>query len=376
MKTALTDLAIQRLKPNGKQQTVFCATTPNFGLRISQAGGKSFFVLTGQDRRRVHLGKWPATTLKDARIAARKLLLSPEDETASVTFSGAFETYLKAYIEPNYRERPAKEVERLIRKHAAPLMHRDLTDLSTADCTTILDRLMSRPSEANHFFSVLRTFFSWCERRKLIEVSPLHKLSKPAKETSRDRVLTIDELVQVYKAAQGFNGHFGTLLQLCILTGQRRGELAQAQTSWVLENLLVIPARVSKNGMEHVVPLTKNAQSLLAEALRAHMTVPPCGDGSQYIFAARGTQGYFCGWSASKVAFDKACPLTEPFVIHDLRRSLASHIDADPWVIEALLNHQSGVISKVGKIYNRRKYIAEARIALEAWDARLLGKLT
>ena len=77
-KVHLSDLSIRALKATGKQQKYWCALTPNFGLLLSQAGGKSFFFMAPKTRRRIPLGKWPATPVKQARDAARRLLLDPQ----------------------------------------------------------------------------------------------------------------------------------------------------------------------------------------------------------------------------------------------------------------------------------------------------------
>jgi hypothetical protein len=46
-------------------------------------------------------------------------------------------------------------------------------------------------------------------------------------------------------------------------------------------------------------------------------------------------------------------------------------IGVAPHVIEAVLNHKSGTIKGVAKIYNRYNYATEKRQALEAWARRL-----
>jgi hypothetical protein len=38
-----------------------------------------------------------------------------------------------------------------------------------------------------------------------------------------------------------------------------------------------------------------------------------------------------------------------------------------PHVIEAILNHRSGIVSGVAAIYNRHDYLDEKRDALERW---------
>jgi integrase len=63
------------------------------------------------------------------------------------------------------------------------------------------------------------------------------------------------------------------------------------------------------------------------------------------------------------------------FRIHDLRRTAASgmaRIGIQPHIIEAVLNHQSGVISGVAGIYNRHAYTDEKAAALAAWVHFLL----
>ena len=43
-----------------------------------------------------------------------------------------------------------------------------------------------------------------------------------------------------------------------------------------------------------------------------------------------------------------------------------------PWVVEKVLNHQSGQISGVAGVYNRYGYLDEKREALEKWSESLL----
>ena len=59
-----------------------------------------------------------------------------------------------------------------------------------------------------------------------------------------------------------------------------------------------------------------------------------------------------------------------PFTLHDLRRSAATgmaSLGIAPHVVDKILNHSSGKIAGVAKIYNRFEYLPERRAALEAW---------
>ena len=64
----------------------------------------------------------------------------------------------------------------------------------------------------------------------------------------------------------------------------------------------------------------------------------------------------------------------KPWTLHDLRRTCASgmaSLKIAPHVIEAVLNHKSGTIKGVARVYNRYDYAAEKRAALDAWARRL-----
>ena len=64
----------------------------------------------------------------------------------------------------------------------------------------------------------------------------------------------------------------------------------------------------------------------------------------------------------------------EPWVIHDLRRTMATRMaesGTPPHIIEAILNHASGHKAGVAGIYNRASYEPQKRISLEKWSNHL-----
>jgi hypothetical protein len=74
MRLLLTDIAIKVLSPE-KSTEYFCTAIPNFGIRISPLGIKTFFAVTGSEHKRtkVSLARYPAMSLKEARRAAARL---------------------------------------------------------------------------------------------------------------------------------------------------------------------------------------------------------------------------------------------------------------------------------------------------------------
>jgi hypothetical protein len=86
------------------------------------------------------------------------------------------------------------------------------------------------------------------------------------------------------------------------------------------------------------------------------------------------TNNGFRGHGYAKANLDKRIKVSHaklpPWVIHDIRRSVATHmaeLGVQPHVIEAVLNHVSGHKAGVAGIYNRASYAKEKREALNIW---------
>ena len=97
----LTDLAVGALRATGKQYTTWDGES--FGVRVSQSGTKTFIVMLGRERKRVSLGRYPNIKLKEARLQAKKLLLTYKPEASSTSVSDALATYEATHL-ASYRE--------------------------------------------------------------------------------------------------------------------------------------------------------------------------------------------------------------------------------------------------------------------------------
>ena len=352
----LNDVSVASLKTADVQCDFYCDRTPRFGVRVGKSGSKMFFVIVGTPRRRHRLGKYPEIALKQARDAAKRLLIAPPMEAGTTLTKDAFDSYSDVYLDRNYKLRSAKEAKRLIKKHMQPLMQRPLGKISKSELTTVFGRLPH--SEANHLFGVLRTFFAWCESHDLVARSPVTHLSKPFKETARDRVLNDDELCRIWVTSAQLHT-FGKIVRLLILTGQRKSEIAELKLTYLGKEQITWPSAVTKNGREHTLPITPTIAAL------ANELVP--------IVTARP----FRTWSKPKVELDKLSGVTA-WTIHDLRRTFATtlaRLGTSPHIIEATLNHASGKISGVAAIYNRYSYLDEAKVAVCLMESHL-NKLT
>ena len=160
--------------------------------------------------------------------------------------------------------------------------------------------------------------------------------------------------------------HFGRVVKLLMLLGQRRTEVGgMAWSELDLEHgTWTIPARRSKNHRAHTLPLPPLALRIIIAAV-------PRVVGRDTLFGDRADSG-LTGWARPKAALDaRLGDRVKPWTLHDLRRSRATRLcdlGTAPHVVEQILNHQSGHRAGIVGIYNRSSYEREVKIALAMWS--------
>ena len=94
MRIRLTDVSIRQLPfAESGQKKIRDDYLPGFGLIVGKST-KTFFVMYGKDRRTKTLGKWPETSLRQARQDAKRHLANPSTRKRAVSFSEAREAFL------------------------------------------------------------------------------------------------------------------------------------------------------------------------------------------------------------------------------------------------------------------------------------------
>ena len=178
-------------------------------LVVQPTGSKSWAVRYrhGGRSHKHTVGPYPAFDLKQARDAAAKVLRAvAEGRHPEQRQSGSVEDAVAQFLERhgrNYRPKPRREAERLLRLHVVGNWgRRKLEEITRADVRAMLARIEA-PIAANRVHSIVRKLFNWAVENDLIISSPVAGLKAPHAETSRDRVLTDDELRRVWQAAEG-----------------------------------------------------------------------------------------------------------------------------------------------------------------------------
>ena len=175
---------------------------------------------------------------------------------------------------------------------------------------------------------------------------------------------------------------FTSIVQLLLLTGQRRGEIASLQVGWIDfdSRTITLPSTVTKNKRQHTFPFGEMAEAILRRALLRAQQLrnesfedEDLDDKGLLLFPARGKRRAFDGWSKGKPNFDRGCPI-DHWTLHDLRRTCATNLAAlgvPVHVTEKLLNHVSGTTSGIVAVYQRHAYMDEMRDAIERWELHL-----
>jgi integrase len=378
-----SDLA---LPPDKIDAIYFDDDVPGLGLRL-RAGGKRSWVFQyqiGKKQRRMTLGIAPALTLAAARKTASELharVRLGEDPAASKREKqrravDTVEALLRLYLpekKPSLAPRSRIEVERHLLRYAKPLHGLGVTSVTRRDISTLATELAasSGNATANKTRASLSTFFGWCVARGLIEENPVRG-SHIADEQSRTRVLTIPELVAVWRACDQVticNGAYTAIVKILILSGQRREEIGGLRFDEIRGDYdrIELPPPRTKPRRAHCIPLSDPARAILR---------PWVPSGSPFVF---GTQS-FVSWSLGKRMLDAALAAAgediESWTLHDIRRSVATglgeHLAIAPHVVEAVLNHSGHKQGIVG-VYNRATYEKEKRAALVLWADHMMA---
>ena len=374
----------------GKQVDYFDEGLHGFYVRVSQQGTKSFGVIYRKAGRlrRLKIGKYPLLSLADARMEALKALrdaelgqdpaLEKQEERRAPTFEWVAREYLEKHAKP--KKKSWKEDERIINRYLLPefgsQMVADIPRRAIREC---LERKAAAgaPIMANRIRILLRKIFNWAISADILANNPVVLIPAPAKANQRDRVLTEDELRNVWNAIDDDVRNSdrtrrksktlsGGISKLRLITAQRGGEVMSIEwseldlgTGW-----WTIPKEKAKNGLSHRVPLSQLALTVIRE-----MKAIAGDTQSRFLFPSPKGDMHINNPQKALQRIQKATGIN--FVGHDFRRTAASMMTGmgiPRLTVSKILNHvESGVTS----VYDRHSYDTEKRAALDAWANRL-----
>lgn len=409
------------------------------GPRRGNSSGKSWAVRYrhGGRPQKFTIGEYPRWSLQQARDKAREVQRMRTDPTAPQNprevqeearrkargpsasdrdrFQNIVERYLHDYAS---KRRGHREKARLIglpldRETLKPTGkttkgraidiwgQKRIQDITRRDVREYVEGLAEvAPIGANRVFAELRKFFNWAVSKDILAASPMTGMAQPSEEhQSRERTLlrrddipgsSDDELRWLWKACGQYDrvepgeehqgnrerGPFGPCVQLLMLTGQRRSEVAGMTDSEIDydKRQWTIPGSRTKNGKPQIVPLSDAAMKVLASVARV-------AGKAGYVFSTTGASP-ISGWTRTKRRLDKLMAeaaeeergeavIIPAWTLHDLRRTLAAgmqRLGIKREVTEKVINHTSGSFGGIVGVYQVYDYADEKRAALDAWS--------
>jgi integrase len=362
----LTDVTVRSLKPvPGKRITYLDKSLKGFGVMVMPSGHASYVFTYGANRQRTKLGDVNVVKLADARTAARTIAaqrqLGQHYPTRAPAYKAALDDFLEAK-KPDLKPRTYIDYKRLLTSYG---FGQERMDAVTPQMILKKLKPLSR-GEKSHAHVVLKIFFRWAFRNHLIEKNPFDRLGSPPKARKRVRILTDEELKAIWNACTGM---FGDIIKLCILTGQRRSEIANLQWEWIKGDLIILPSAITKNRREHTFPIGAIALSIIHTQQRRNDT--------PYLFPARKTwrkkATVYNAWNKDTPKLRTASQ-TVGWVPHDCRRTFRSkwsQLKILREVAEKYINHITGVQSDVEQVYDRYSYLPEMREAVSTYEGHI-----
>ena len=373
---ALTDVAVRKAPPRKQRYDIYDAALRGLGLRVSIAGTKTWFAMRRINGRMVRhtLGRYPELSLAEARKRATDATqLMALGESPHASDNELFEFVLEEwFVRDQAKNRSAKVVRNALNKHALPAFRgKPLKAIRKADILRLIDKIVDSGAliQANRVLAYLRRFFNWCVERDLISNNPASSVKPPAREISRERVLSSDELKAVIDGATRIGYPWGPMVMLLVLTTQRLKEVAYAPwNEFDLERAeWSLPGARTKNSRPHLVHLSDAALAVIREL--------PTFEKQTWLFSTTG-DGPVKGFSKAKTKIDQESGVTG-WTFHDLRRTFATHaterLGINPAVVDKIQNHVSGAVTGVAAVYQRGQYLEQRKAAMSAWADFLAG---
>ena len=323
---------------------------------------------------RYTIGRYPQVSLKEARKISFELKqkiyknINPQIEKLQKrrALSRDFNYYLDLYIE-NYVKvnlKSYKSLRNIFNYYLVPKLGKtSLDQLEKPLVLNIIDNLVrtNRGVTANRVLQVLKTFIKWCCQRGYTTTNHVQSIEKPFKEKSRDRVLTIEEIRQIYKVTENLSLPLANFTRFLILSGQRLNEISNLKWSQIHDTYVEFPRDMMKNNRKVITPITGEMQRIL-------QSIPKNGE---FIFSSTyGLKPLNC-FSKIKSKLIQTSNI-QTWTFHDFRRSMATFL-GDKGIehkrILSVLNHSD---YSVTAIYNRSLDFKNKLKTLGFWNNSIL----
>lgn len=382
----LTDVDIRNAQPRQKRYKLFDGR--GLYIEVYPEGGKYWRLKyrVGQRDRRLSIGVYPDCKLQDARkaaIAARELISEGRDPgiekrakraVNAIRAANTFELVAREWMaQKEWAESYRRNIETTFQANLFPRI--GAVPIADLDAPLLLEAL--RPMEARGALDLLGRARRWCSEIMRYAIATGRRKDDPAaalkgafKTRSAENHPHL-ERAEIGPFLRKLHEHAGRhetriAMQLLMLTAVRTGELRAAKWSEIDLDAKEwsIPAARMKMRAPHVVPLSRQAISLLEE-LKTYTGY------SEYLFPNHGKHPFMSENTINKALHGLG--YKGKLVGHGFRATFSTIANEsgkfNPDAIERSLAHKDK--NPVRDIYNRAKYLPERRKLMQWWADHL-----
>lgn len=381
---------VREAKATGKRSEI--VDGEGLYLDVTAAGAMTWryrYRLNGR-REKFMIGAYPKIGLSDARTIHKKLVGKVADGKSPVfeerdkvqnertaNLAGKIADLAKKYL-ANLAEqgRKAKSIQWHVDAYIIPGIGKVRSlDLTAAQIRNLCGRIKDTngaPTSAREVLGTIKRMLKFGIDHGLITANPAADI-KPqiyASKEARERSLSQDEL-RAFLVAVGegkLSPVVSAALRFILLTMTRKNEAIKAP--WHEFNqeagLWQLPPERTKNKKPHVVPLSSQAQQILAALRPTSDDQEAIAPWSPWVFPG------LAGKPLSDTTLNEALSREKwfglpRFTVHDFRRTASTILHEQGWntdVIEKALNH---TMKGVRGVYNKAEYLDQRREMLQAW---------
>ena len=319
----------------------------------------------------IHRGLNPALIKRDQKLETVAKALAEKSASTVIELVDDF------FTREISKRKSVLQTRQLVDNHLVPAIGAmKIEAVKPLHIANMLDVIkINAPSQANKILSITKRLFNHAIKRHTIDSNPAAAFGigdAGGAMEPRSRFLSECELTQLFKAMSAsdkFSQHHYLVTKLLLLIGCRSRELFKAKrTDFDLLNAEWVMSLDNKTQSAITIPLSSQALEIVNELMQYHT------DNSEYLLSSmRGRtsqSGHVCKDYLSAPMQDFVYPLMtdcDPFVIHDLRRTMRTHLGklgVNRFVAERCLNHK---IAGMEGIYDAGDYLPERRAALDKW---------
>lgn len=384
----LTDRAIQNLKPRAKPYKL--SATGGLYLLVKPNGSRLWrlkYRIDGREKL-LALGVYPNVSLKLARTQrddARRQLSSGIDpgvqkQIQHTVEASTFEAIAREWFEKFSANWATTHSEKVIRRLEADLFpwigKRPISIISAPEILSCLRRIESRGTldTAHRAHQNCGQVFRYAVATGRAERDPAADLRGALPPVNGGHFASITEPLKIGALLRAIDGYDGstivrTALRLAPLVYVRPGELRQAE--WAEFSLETaewrIPAEKMKARSLHVVPLSRQALSLLRE-------VQPLTENGRFVFPSVTSASRPMSENTLNAALRRLGYSSKEMTTHGFRSMASTLLNEQGWnrdAIERQLAH--GERNPVRAAYNYAEHLPERRKMMQAWSDYLDG---